>query len=323
MKYTPTVITIGGATEDIFFTVDDYVLMNNPKDLLHKKLLAFEYGAKIGIPEITSASGGGAANAAVAFSRLGFRSTLLAALGDDIHNRTIVHNLLKNRVKTSLLEVVPHIASGLSLILVKPGNDHVVFTYRGANDYLKITRRHERAIRKADWVYLTSLSKDWKLVLKAIFSVSKRLAWNPGRQQIAAGLKTLAPFLKQTEVLICNKDEALELVSSATSKTPAATLNNSKYLVRSLQKYVAGMVIVTDGEKGALLYDGKKLYQQKVVKAKHVVDTTGVGDAFGASFIAGMTLYNNDYAKALELAAKNASAVVSKMGAQTGLLSHR
>lgn len=323
MKHTPSVITIGGATEDIFFTVDDYMLMNNQKDLLHKKLLAFEYGAKIGIPEMNSASGGGAANAAVAFSRLGFRSSLLAALGDDVRSRTIIHNLLKNRVRTGLLEVIPHTTSGVSLILVKPGNDHVVFTYRGANDQIKITRRHERAIQKADWVYLTSLSKDWKPILKSIFSVSKQLAWNPGRQQIHAGLKALAPFLKKTEVLICNKDEALELMSSVVSKTPATTLNNIKYLTRSLQKYVVGLVIVTDGEKGALLYDGKKFYQQKIVKAKHVIDTTGVGDAFGASFVAGITLYNGDYNKALELAAKNASAVVAKLGAQTGLLSHR
>lgn len=58
MRTKYNVITIGGITEDVFFTVDDYLMINNQKDLLHKKMLAFEYGAKIGVPEVTCASGG-------------------------------------------------------------------------------------------------------------------------------------------------------------------------------------------------------------------------------------------------------------------------
>ena len=42
-------ITIGGATEDITFYTTEGVVIDNSKDLLRQKLLAFEYGAKIKI----------------------------------------------------------------------------------------------------------------------------------------------------------------------------------------------------------------------------------------------------------------------------------
>jgi len=41
MKYD--IITIGGATEDITFYTKEGVLIDNKKDVLRQKLLAFEY----------------------------------------------------------------------------------------------------------------------------------------------------------------------------------------------------------------------------------------------------------------------------------------
>jgi sugar/nucleoside kinase (ribokinase family) len=323
MRTKYNVITIGGITEDVFFTVDDYLMINNQKDLLHKKMLAFEYGAKIGVPEVTCASGGGAANASVAFSRLGFRAAIIGVVSHDSRGRNLVHNLLKNRVRTNLLEINDQTQTGVSFILVKPGNDHIVFTHRGANDFLKLNFHQLQAIKKTEWIYLTSLSEDWQSVLKAVFSNAKLVAWNPGRLQIMAGLKALTPFLEKTEVLICNKDEAIELVSSASGNARASSLNNTKFLLRSLKKFVFGTVIITNGEQGSMLYDGQKIYQQKIIKVRKVVDTTGVGDAFGASYVAGLKIFQGNKAKALALAAKNSSAVVGQFGAQTGLMARR
>jgi len=45
MKYQ--IITIGGATRDITFFTKEGILIDNHRDVLRQKLLAFEYGAKI------------------------------------------------------------------------------------------------------------------------------------------------------------------------------------------------------------------------------------------------------------------------------------
>lgn len=320
MKSKFDVITIGGATEDVFFTVDDFVLIDDSKDALHRKLMAFEYGSKVGVPEISVAFGGGAANAAVSFSRLGLKTAMFGAVGNDGRGQSIIRNLSKHNINSLLIEVVTHAHSGISFILVNTGDDHIVFTHRGANDDFVLNHKQCKEIKKAPLVYLTSLSGNWKKNLNSIFSNAKLVAWNPGRQQISAGMKVLSPYLRQTNVLICNKDEAIELVSSHASSSPERKLNDIRFLLRELKKIVPGYVVITNGERGSMAYDGKKIYQQKIVKVKKIVNTTGVGDAFGSSFVAGMQLYKGNITQSLLLGAKNASSVVGSRGAQPGLL---
>jgi sugar/nucleoside kinase (ribokinase family) len=50
------------------------------------------------------------------------------------------------------------------------------------------------------------------------------------------------------------------------------------------------------------------------------VDTTGIGDSFNSSFLAGLEIYKGDIQKSLELGAKNSASVISQQGAQNGLL---
>jgi sugar/nucleoside kinase (ribokinase family) len=320
MKPKFDVITIGGATEDIFYTVDDFILIDNANDALHRKLMAFEYGSKIGVPEISVAFGGGATNAAVSFSRLGLRTAMIGAVGHDGRGLAIIRNLAKHKVNSLMVETISNAHSGVSFILENSGDDHIVFTHRGANDNLVLNKKQCKEIKKVPLVYLTSLSGNWKKNLEAIFNNAKSVAWNPGRQQISTGVKVLSPFLRKTNMLICNKDEATELVASHNNTIPSTSLNNIRFLLKELKKLVPGYVVITNGERGSMAFDGKKVYEQKIVKVKKVVNTTGVGDAFGSSFAAGMKLYQGDIAKSLLLGAKNSAAVVGRKGAQQGLL---
>lgn len=316
MAFAYDIITIGGATEDLFFTVDDYTFVNQTEHGLPQKLLAFEYGSKVGVPEVTSAYGGGASNVAIQLARLGFKVAMIGTVGRDRRGWGILHNLEKHKVIIRHVQTNDKISSGVSFILVQPGHDHIIFTHRGANDYLTINSKARRDIRKAKGVYLTSLSGNWKKTLPVIFSASRNVCWNPGRQQISAGLRFLSRYFKQTRILICNKDEALELVNSHTTGKKITDLRSA---LKELKKYVVSCVVITNGEKGAVAYDGKKYYSQKVVKVKKVADTTGVGDAFGASFLAGVKKYDGDIQAALQLAAKNSALVLSEIGAQSGL----
>lgn len=320
MRFGYDFLTIGGATEDIFFTVDDFTLVECQGEAVEHNLIAFPYGSKVGVPSVTTAYGGGASNAAVALSRLGFRVAILGTVGHDRRGHSIIHNLQNNNVQTRLVQIKRGQSSGVSFVAMPPGHDHLIFTHRGANDQLHLGVREKKEIRKARNVYLTSLSGAWKKLLPTIFASARTIAWNPGRLQIAAGLKTLQPYLQQTHVLLCNKSEALELVSSVTKHLPQTKQGNLRLVVQTLKKYVPGWVIITNGEQGTLAYDGHSWYRQPIIKAKKVVDTTGVGDAFGASLVAGLQLYPDDMTRALRVAAQNASAVVGSIGAQTGLL---
>ena len=131
-------ITIGGATEDITFYTHEGLMIANRKDILRQKLLAFEYGTKIKIDHSNSTFGGGAANAAVCFSRLGFKAAALVAVGDDERGGKITANLKKEKVDTNLVQKIKGVESGYSFILTGLDSEHIVFSNRGANSQLSI-----------------------------------------------------------------------------------------------------------------------------------------------------------------------------------------
>lgn len=321
MKYD--VITIGGATEDITFYTSEGRLIANRKDILRQKLLAFEYGAKIKISSSHSTFGGGAANAAVSLSRLGFKVAGLIAVGDDTRGEKVIKNLKSQKVDTSLTQIIKNTETGFSFLLVGNDNEHIVFSNRGANSELDITNHELQNFKNAKWLYVTSLSGDWKKSIAKIFSFKgPKIAWNPGHIQLKSGVGAIGGYLKKVEVLIINKDEAIELTASTKECKNKSRdfFNNIVNLLEAIKITGPKIVVITNGRHGAYAYDGNKIYRQKIIKEFKRVNTTGVGDAFGSSFIAGLELYGGNITRAMRLAAHNSASVVGKLGAQNGLL---
>lgn len=319
-------VTIGGSTEDITFYTHEGVLIDNKKDILKQKLLAFEYGAKIRIDESYSSFGGGASNSAVNLSGLGFKTGVLVAIGLDNRGKSMLNNFRQNNVDLALVKKLKFSESGFSFILVGPNNEHIVFSNRASNKSLEIQPGDLKKLKKSKWAYITSLHGDWPGNLKKVFSVKNlKIAWNPGHEQIVAGYDKLKDFLERTFVLAFNKDEAIELVSTHPDykNRKKAFFNNTANLLRALKKMGPQIVVITRGKNGANCYDGKNFYHQDAFEKKKIVDTTGVGDAFNSSFVAGLEIYDGNVQKALKLGAKNSASVISKQGAQNGLITKK
>jgi sugar/nucleoside kinase (ribokinase family) len=320
MKYD--VITIGGATEDISFFVNDYLVIDNKENIFNNKLLAFSYGSKINITKTHITFGGGANNVAISLSHFGLKTATMLAVGGDDRSKRIINNLKKHRVETKFIKIIKKDLSSFSFIIIGPNNDHVVFSNRAANSNMIIEKKDLNVLKKSKWVYLCSMSGNWKKDINLIFSLkSIKIFWNPGERQINAGFKVLKNNLKKTDVLMLNKEEAIKLVLSHDDykEKDYNFLHDDKNLLIILNSWGPKIAIVTSGKNGANAYDGKEFYKQKIIKAK-IEDTTGVGDSFGSAFLAGLKYYDYDIKKALLLAARNAAAVVSKQGAQNGLL---
>lgn len=320
MKYD--FITIGGATRDIAFFSNEGVLLDNKKDPLRQKLLAFEYGAKIRIDKFVDLFGGGAANAAVNLSGLGFKTAALCAVGDDYNGREIIKNIKSRKVSTDLVEVNKKNDSGSSFILIAQSGERIIFTTRGANDFLLIDSKRIKALKQAKNIYIASLSGSWFKILKQVFDNNQgKIFWNPGASQLAGGLKKLQPFFKKTYCLMLNRDEAIELVIS--NKKTTNIIDKMDNLLETIKSYGPKIVAITDGDQGAYFYDGINFYHQKIVKEKKHVDTTGIGDVYNSTFSAGLLFYKGDIIKAAKLASKNAANKIAYLGAQNGLLSKK
>jgi len=322
-------ITIGGATRDISFFTDQGVLLNNRRDVLRQKLLAFEYGAKIKVDKFYYSFGGGAANSAVNLTNFGFKTACLLMLGADEAGSLILKNLRQHGVDSSLVKINKREESGASFILIARGGERIIFGARGANRCLAITAADQKVLKKTKNIYLASLSGPWWPNLARIFSLASprakkkvKIFWNPGASQYKGGLKKLAAFLPRVTVFALNKDEAIELVlsSSRHRHLSRAFLNRTDNLLRLIYNFGPKIVLITLGKAGAAAYDGHKIYRQRIFKEKKRVDTTGIGDIFNSTFAAAYELFKGDIKKALRLAMRNAAAKIGHLGAQNGLL---
>jgi len=316
------VVTIGGAARDITFHTKEGKLVAQMKDPLRQKLLGFEYGAKINIEKSFHTFGGGAANAAVALARLGLKTAAIARVGKDEDGRAVLANLVENKIATKFIQIDPALKTGFSFIVTfGPEVEHTAFLFRGANNNLKLTTRNLKF--KTNWFYVASLSGEgWRGVLDAVITKKEvRLAWNPGNKQLAAGLAGLKKYLTKTAIFFVNKDEAIELVMSLPKykKAGVAWLNQPKNLFGVLAKFCPGILVITDGAKGAYIYLHGKFYHQ-VSLSKKIVDTTGAGDSFCSSFLAGYIKYRGDMLRAAKIAALNSAINLTGVGAQAPLL---
>ena len=245
-------------------------------------------------------------NTAVCFARLGLHVAACLRVGQDADGAAMVKHLQLEKINTKFVQRDHSVSTGLSFLIVETKtNEHVALVDYGANDHVTLPTQVLKGVPQ--WFYVSSLSTPrWPHLLKQLVNTSAHLAWNPGAIQLT-GYKKMVPFLKKTAVLILNNDEATEL--SVRIKQPPP-------------QFGADSVIVTDGRYGATAYTHGRRYTVKP-KSNHAKDTTGAGDAFGSSFVAGLMKTKGDVPQALQIASINATAEVGQIGVQNGLLSWR
>ncbi len=253
---------------------------------------------------------GNAANAAVAWARLGFRAALVANVGDDQNGHECLHELEHERVITSYV----HRNSG------KATNYHYVLWYGAERTILVNHVDYEYKLPKLPdtrWVYLTSLASKTFPYHVAVADYleshpSVRLAFQPGTFQMKLGFDDLKRIYARTDVFIVNVEEAQRMLNTTT--------RDLKVLMSKLHTYGPKIVLVTDGPKGAYMFDGDHYYFMPIYPdPKPPFERTGCGDAFASTFVAALAMGKSPL-EALTWAPVNPMSVAQFVGAREGLL---
>jgi ribokinase len=299
------VITIGSATFDVFAKTESELITiktNNIKE----ELIAYPSGSKILMKSLNFSIGGGGTNTAVAISRLGLKAAYLGNVGKDEHGRRIIELLKKEEV--DFIGTISEDMTNYSVILDSNDDDRTILVYKDASEKLDY-KDIDREKLMARWFYFSAI--DIKLLEKlSDYAVKKgiKVAFNPSNYLAEKGSERLKKVLKNTDLLILNNEEAELLVGKA----------SILILLHRLQKLGPDIVVITQGSKGADVLYSDTVYQADALKVK-VLETTGAGDAFGSSFLAGFILKNSiEYA--IKLGIVNSASVVSKIGSKEGLL---
>lgn len=316
------VTTIGSATEDlIFLTTEASILPGH--SVTCEKYLAFEYGAKIPIGKIKTCLGGASANVACGLAKLEVETRPCAAIGGDDTGIRIKRALTKAGINTNLIHPIHSSESDRSIILVEPKDrDRTIFYSRDAGNFLKLK---DISQWKTQWVFVSSLNLGWEKKLGQILKLRKdkgtKIAFNPGKLQIKAGMRFLFPLLRETSILILNWDEALELALSAKEFSQRYTERapSKKSVIKFIQSNGPKVVIITLGKKGSIATDGYYYYKAPALSPKRL-EITGAGDSYSSGFLASWIYDCGNIKRAMGWGMANAGSVVMYFGAQKGLL---
>ncbi len=298
------VICVGSATVDTFVFSDVEEHRHNG----HVEM-CYIAGSKILIKKIYFKSGGSGTNTAVGFKRMGLRSAFLGKMGAGNNSNIVMEDLNKERVPFLGIRD-KNVHTGYSVILDSEGKDRTILTFKGANDEL---RYNEVKLNGMDtkWFYFGSmLGESFETIEKLAEYAGKKgikIAYNPSIYQAERGAKYLGKILRNTDVLVLNKEEAEALSGDKGDK-----------VFSKLRSFGPRIVCVTDGENGSKVFDGEHLYISHVHKVK-CVEKTGAGDAFASGFVSAI-IKGRDIETAINIGNVNAESVIQHIGAKKGLL---
>lgn len=301
---------MGDITTDAFIHLNDATVEEGVNHT--NRLLCVRFGDKVPYDSVEIIPAvGNSANAAVAASRLGLRSGLVAWIGDDDNGVACVESLAKNNVDTRFITVEKG----------KKTNYHYVLWY---GDERTILIKHEEfsyalpAIDMPKWIYLSSIAENSLAYQHSIAAHVKahpetKLAFQPGTFQIKESAE-LKDLYEAAEVFFCNVEEAQRILDTDT--------RDPQTLLDRLHVYGPRIVVITDGPQGAYALDSSASawFMPIYPDPKPPLQRTGAGDAFSSTFTAALAL-GKTVPEALRMAPVNSMHVVQYVGAQAGLLS--
>lgn len=313
------VITFGTATRDAFVKSEGFSVEEISRFTTGKGL-CMPLGAKLDVEDMFFTTGGGATNTAVTFARQGLDAACVCKVGNDVSGREVIANLQNERVDTELIVMSEGEKTAYSVLILSQEGERTILVYRGVSDNILIDEVNWQPI-EAKWFFLNgALPMDFvSHTIKLARITGANVAFNPSAKHIVKDLPKLKETLDSVDILITNREEA--------SKITGISYDDEKGIFKKMDEEVKGIAVMTQGPKGLLVSDGKKLYRAGIFKEKEVADRTGAGDAFGSGFVAGLMdvdsishVSEEKMEYAIKLGSANATSVVEHLGAKTGIL---
>ncbi len=335
MNRTFDVISIGGATQDVFVRSEGTEVIRISDKRKEKAWIGFDYGAKIPVDDIRFTVGGGATNTAVSFANLGLKAACMAKIGHDSAGDTVLKRLKTAGIDTRWIVRCGE-QTGYSVILTSYEGERSILAFRGANTQFCLEDIDTEAVAQSPWIYVSSLSGQADTLLEPLFEqaiqAQTQISFNPGGTQLKSEPSRLAHLLSHVDLLFVNKEEAAKITGLLLEKPPEEHLRNPAqahpvrpaYMydldahLQALKAMTRGTVVITDGGRGTQAYDGEQVFIMPVYPTQ-VADVLGAGDAFGSAFTAAR-IKGHDVSTALQWGSANASGVVTDPGAHHGLM---
>jgi ribokinase len=259
--------------------------------------------------------GGVTANFLVATSRLGTYSGFIGAVGCDENGKFLIKDLKNEGVDTKYTYMKEELKTPVNFIVVASNSGEKFIIQSPYMQYsLSASELDSKYIGSSKLLHTTAIHHE--LTEEAIKIAKKnnvKVSLDLESQIAIRGWEKLKNIIKNVDILLPNKEGAKSITLSKSPKDAANIL---------IKKGVK-IVIITLGSKGALITTEKF---QKIIpayKIDNIVDTTGAGDTFIGAFSVAYWIKGWDLEKAVKYANGAAALKITKLGARTGMPTHK
>lgn len=252
----------------------------------------------------TTVPGGKGLNQAIAAARAGGNVGFLGAIGNDDFGDRVRTCLQDAGVATDGLRTVGG-PTGTAHIAVLDGGENAIVIVAAANAVIESLDADAERLLRGSRFLVSQFERPLPLIREA-FALAR-----------TAGIRTVltpAPvrevdgaLLDLVDILVPNAIEACELVGIGDEREAAIALSRR-----------VGLVVMTQGERGAMVVrDGAVIFDMPA-RAVNVVDTTAAGDAFVGALVAWLA-EDAPLETALRAATAAASLCVTRLGTSSAI----
>ena len=220
-----------------------------------------------------TAGGGPVATGLVAASKLSESAAFIGVLSDDNGGKFLKEDFEKYGVDTSFIEVKSGYRSFASVLwLCADTTTRTCVFDKGNLPALKLSDEQKKAIAEAEILMLDGNEMDAAVEAAGVARENKtKVLYDCGG--LYEGVERL---LKLTDIMIPSEEFALGHTGEKTAEAAAKKL---------FEMYSPEIIVITQGKKGGIMYDGKKVTPYPIYPAV-VVDSNGSGDVFHGAFAA-------------------------------------
>jgi len=298
---------IGDSTIDEFLKIDQ-AEVECVKDEINCKI-CFPFGSKISVSEYKATIAGNSINTGVGLAKLGLKVSIDTELGFDAFGNQILNELNQRGINTKYVRLNEG----------KITNVHQILFYQDERTILTYHEKYNYELKNWDskpkLIHYSSQAGNFENYMNSLIEYLKNnrdtiSSFNPGSAQIKLGKEKISKYLKYTDILFVNKEEANFL-------TDEKTISSQH---KKLEEMGVKMSVITNGKNGSSVYSNGEIFQVGLLDENLPIrDKTGAGDSHSAGFLAGI-FYNKSIKESLLWGTINSAYCLTEIGAVNGLL---
>ena len=311
-KLKMKILGIGNAIVDVICKVDEKFIEKNKLTKGTMKLIFDdkEFHSMMADLKIEKTiSGGSVANSIVGLSQLGNEVGFIGKVSDDDLGGKYENGLKSENVQYFYSKKKEELPTGTCLILVTPDSERTMCTFLGTAGKINENDVDANIIKQSEMIFLEGYLWDEgepKKAFEKAINNAKKVAMSLSDQFCVDRHKShfLDLVKNKLDITFANEQEVMSLIDT---KNFEEVIEFGKNLNKQL--------VITRGDKGAILINGNDVIENGIEKSLDIKDLTGAGDLFAAGFLHGY-LNNYSHIDCLNKGREMSSKIIQQIGAR-------